>query len=52
MTTLAQLKDKYSGQTVPEWELEKLRAEAKQPEPAPRKKKKDEPVDNGDSDAD
>ena len=49
MTTLADLKRKYSGQKVPDWELE---AAGLLPKPEAPKKTKTEPVKNVDSPAD
>lgn len=61
MTTLAELKRKYSGQTIPDWELARVGTVAEvaetvsAPEPKKRRRKEaqpTEPVTDGDSLAD
>lgn len=43
MTTLDELKHKYSGQPIPDWEFAKINAEDKAGEPVVEKKKPGRP---------
>jgi hypothetical protein len=51
VTTLRELKHKYSGQAIPQWELDRLEAEQKPEEPARKRRQQPKPdVTDGDSD--